>query len=191
MRDGLRRNYDRAVDVLDRLVPIARALRGALLVYALLALAAVVAIMVLVYRRDAPEVWFTWGGFLLLAGVLALAPAVLLVFVWMLGEVLELPAKLRALPDVGPARAGELAELAREARRPDPPGERSRSVPGDLWRAVRLMLDLYGALPLPGPIAAILRWSLLVAVTVAAVAAFVEIVLALLLLAAAAVDAVL
>lgn len=189
MRGSVRRNYDRAVEVLERLVPIARVLRGALFGYALTVAFSVLAIGVVVFRRDAPEVWFTWGAFVLVMGVLALAPAVLYAFAWMLGEVLELPAKLRDLPDIGPARAAELAALVREARSPVGAGkERPRSIPGDLWRAGRLMTELYGVLPLPGPVMAILRWPLLIAVLVAFVVGFVEIVGALLLVAASAVS---
>ncbi len=185
----MRRSYDRAVDVLERLVPVARVLRGALFGYSLVVAGSVLAISIILIRRDVPGVWFTWLAFFVLVAVLALAPALLFVFVWMMAEVLELPGKLRALPDVGPARAVELAGLVREARRPVAPGaERPRSVPGDIWRAGRLMMDLRQALPLPGPVMAIARWPLLIAVGVAMVAGFFEIVLALLLVAAAAVN---
>ncbi len=189
MADRVRRGYDRALELLERLVPIARVLRGALLGYALVVAASVLAIAVVLVRRDVPGVWFTWLAFGLLVVVLAAAPAVILFFVWMLKEVLELPGKLRALPDVGPARAAELAQLVREARQPVPPGaERRGSIPGDVWRAGRLMFDLYDALPFPGPVRAIVRWPLLIAVLLALVFGFFEIVVAMLLVAASLVS---
>ncbi len=192
MGDGVRRGYDRVIDLLERLVPIARVLRGALLAYALVVAASVAAIAVVLLRRDAPDVWFTWFGFVVLVVLLSVAPALLLVFVWMLGEVLGYPAKLRALPDVGPARAGELAALVREARAPVESGtERPRSLPGDLWRAGRLMFELYDALPFPGPVRALLRWPLLIAVMAAAAFGFAEVVAAMLLVVASIVQAVL
>lgn len=189
MGDRVRRGYDRAVDVLERLVPVARVLRGALLGYALVVAGSTVAIGAVLLVRDAPDVWFTWLGLVVLVGLLAIAPALLFVFVAMLGAVLELPATLRDLPDVGPARAAELANLVRQARQPIAHGaERPRSVPGDLWRAGRLMMELRAALPLPGPVMAIARWPLLVAVGIALVVGFAQIVAALVVVAAAVVN---
>lgn len=175
----VRRGYDRGIDLLDRLVPLARALRGALLAYALVVAAAVVVIAGVLLGHDAPGVWFTWLGFVVLVGVLSIAPILLLVFVAMLKEVLDLPAKLRALPDVGPAHAVELAKLVAEARRPPPDGTprpRPRSMPRSIWQAGRLMTRLHDDIPFPGPLLVIVRVPLLIAVGAAFLVGMFEIV---------------
>lgn len=167
MTAHVRRGYDRGIDLLDRLVPLARALREALFVYALVVAAAVVVIAGILLWRDAPGVWFTWLAFVALVAALSVAPVLLLVFVAMLKEVLELPAKLRALPDVGPAHAAELATLVAEARRSPPEGtprQRPRSMPRSIWQAGRLMAQLHDDIPFPGPLLVIVRVPLLIAV---------------------------
>jgi hypothetical protein len=163
------RGYGRAVDLLDRLVPVAHRIHRTVRGFAVVVAACAAAIAVTFLVVDAPGTWWTWGIWVALVGVLALPPVVLLLFARMLHEALALPAKLRNLPEVGPAHAAELSRLASEAARREP-GTRLRSLPRDAWRAGRLLLRAHDDVPYVGALLAIVRVPFLIAVAAAAVA---------------------
>jgi hypothetical protein len=166
---GAARGYGRAVELLDRLVPLAHRIHRTVLWFAVLVAACAAAVSVTFLVLDVPGTWWTWGLWLVLAVVLALPPTVLFLFARMLREALALPAKLRSLPEVGPAHAAELSRLASEAARREP-GTRLRSLPRDGWRAARLLLRAHDDVPYAGALLSIVRVPFLIAVGAAFVA---------------------
>ena len=96
--------YDRAIDVLERLVPLARRLERVVRFYGFAVGAAALVIVATLLAVDRPGAVWTWGLLVLLLGVLLVAPVIILIFSSMLREALDLPAQFRALPDVAPAR---------------------------------------------------------------------------------------
>jgi hypothetical protein len=172
-RDG----YERAIDVLERLVPLARAIRGGVLAYAVLVGLAGLVIAGVILWADAPSTAWTWLAFVVLVGFLLAPSAVLVSFALVLGESLKLPDKLRRLPDVAPQRANELAELVAEARL----RERTlslRSLPGDSWRAGRLLISLRDDVPWAGALLHLARIPYLILVAAAFAVGFVQVLLA-------------
>jgi hypothetical protein len=120
-------------------------------------------------------------GLLLLA--LALPPAVLLAFYLTLREVLELPGRLRRLPDLSREHAAELGELAREAGGGDRPAW--RRLPGSTWRLARLVHSGRDLLAPHAPLVALLSPPFLVASLIAALVTPVLLVVALVVVAVA------
>jgi len=179
-----RRSWDRAVALLDRLVPAVRAVYGAVVVFTALVGVSGLVMALALLAVDPPGTWWTWLSWFGLAALLAAPAAVLAVFSRMLREVLGLPAKLRALPEVGPAHAAELARLAGEAAS-RPPGTRLRSLPADTWRAARLVVRAHDDVPYVGVLLSIVRLPFLVLVAVATVAGLGQLVFAPLTVAAA------
>jgi nucleotide-binding universal stress UspA family protein len=138
--------YDRAIDLLERLVPLARRLERALRVYGVVVAAAALVIVGALLAVDLPGTVWTWGLVIALLAILLVAPAIILLFSSMLHAALELPGQFRSLPDIAPARARELASLAREAGA-RPQHERVGSIPRDSWRAGRLLNALRKEVP--------------------------------------------
>jgi hypothetical protein len=172
-----REGYDRGIDLLERAVPLARGVQRLLVAYAsVVALSGLVVVLV-VLVDDPPGVWYTWAGWLALVGLMAVAPSILFFFARMIREVLELPAKLRALPDVGPAHAQELGALLREAHAQGTT-IRLRTLPRDLWRLTRMMLALHDDVPTAGVLLALARVPLLIAVGLSLVFGLAQIMLA-------------
>ncbi|WP_208026903.1 hypothetical protein [Rhabdothermincola sediminis] len=172
-----RRGYDRAIDVLERAVPLARAALTIVQACAAVVALSAVAVVVVVVAHDPPGTWQTWLATALLVMVLAIAPLVLWFFAALLREVLALPAQLRALPDVGSRYARELAMLVSEAAGPG--GRvRLRSLPGDSVRLARLLLRLRDDLPASGALLALVRVPMLVAVAAAFVVGVLQVLLA-------------
>jgi hypothetical protein len=172
-----RGGYDRAIDLLERLVPLARALWWGVVVFAALAAAAGLAIAGTVLWADAPSTGTTWLLYVLFVVVLLAPSAVLVVFALTLRETLQLPDKLRQLPDVAPQRAGEVARLVAEARQ----RERTislRTLPQDSWRAGRLLVRLHDDIPWAGVLLRLVRIPFLLLVLAALVVGLVEILLA-------------
>jgi MFS family permease len=172
-----RQGYDRAIDVLELAVPLARGVRTTVVLYAALVAASALAIAVALIAVDRPDATHTWLAALVVVAVLALPAIILFFFASLLGEVLRLPEKLRAVPDVGPAHARDLAALVRESRAS---GRkiRLRTLPGDLLRLGRLVLRLHDDIPTTGVLLALVRVPMLIAVGVAFVAGLVQILFA-------------
>lgn len=151
-----RHGYGRAIDLLERLVPLARRLELVVRWFGIAVIVAAVVITVAVVSIDVPGAVWTWGLVAVLLGLLLIAPVIILLFASMLREALELPGQLRVLPDVAPARAKELADLARLARAPRD-HERPRSIARDSWRAGRLLNAVRREVPSVSVLLAIAR----------------------------------
>jgi hypothetical protein len=177
LSDRARQGYDRAIDVLERAVPIARGIQLTVRVYAALVALAAVTIAVILVVDDVPGTWYTWLGWVFVVGLVAGPPVILLFFASLLGEVLKLPEKLRALPDVGPAHARELGDLVRQAHAHGAT-VRLRTLPRDLWRLGRLVLELRDDIPTTSVALAVVRVPLLIAVALAFVAGLFEMMIA-------------
>jgi hypothetical protein len=163
-----RGGYDRAIDVLDRFVPVAARIVRLVRFYGFaVALAAVVIVATLIVV-DVPGTVWTWGLLVVLAGALLVAPVVILLFASMLDEALTLPAQFKTLPDVAPTRARELATLAAEATRRDQ-HERPRSLVRDSWKAGRLLNALRREVPGISVLLSIARLPFIVMVLIAMV----------------------
>jgi hypothetical protein len=169
-----RQGYDRAIDVLESAVPLARGVRTTVVVYAVVVAASALVIAAALIAVDPPDATHTWLAALVVVAILAMPAIILFFFASLLGEVLHLPEKLRAVPDVGPAHARDLADLVREARGSGR-GVRVRTLPGDLWRLGRLVLRLHDDIPTAGVLLALARVPMLIAVGVAFVAGLVQI----------------
>ncbi len=141
-----RRTVDQGVEVLRRLVPLSLKLSRAVGAYvALVGVAAAVIVLTLVWRFW-PSSWTDVLGLLVMGATLAAPVAVLWLFHRALREVVMIPAALGAMPDVARDHGTELASLVRaaQARRG---GMRLAALPGDLWRAGRLLLAAHDDLP--------------------------------------------
>jgi len=168
----VRTGVDRALAGLDRLVPIARRLVGAVRAVAVVTALAGVAILLSVLSWGLPESRALWGGLGLVVVVLVAPLVPIWLFAAALGEVLELPSTLRRAPDVGRAHAVELGQLVREAR--ERPGhERAGSLPGDLVRAGRLLLGVHDDFPGYGAVLRLVSVPFLFVVACSFTAAFV------------------
>jgi hypothetical protein len=172
-----RYGYDRAIDVLERLVPIAARLERVVRAYGIAVGIAAAIIVATVLIVDLPGTVWTWGLAILFIGALLVAPIVILLFASMLREALTLPAQFRSLPDIAPARARELATIAREAK-DWRQHERAGSIPRDSWRAARLLNALRKAVPGVSVVLSLARVPFLILVGVALLVGFVELALA-------------
>jgi hypothetical protein len=171
-----RGGYDRAIDLLEALVPVARRLERAVRVYAFAVGIAAVVIVAALVAVDVPGTVWTWSLVLVLLGVLLVAPVIIFIFASMLREALQLPAQLRALPDAAPARARELAGLVRiTASRSQ--REHAGSIARDTWRAGRLLNALRRELPGVSVLLSIARLPFIVMVLVALAVGLVELAL--------------
>jgi alpha-beta hydrolase superfamily lysophospholipase len=171
---------ERVVQVLNRIVPVAAAIRRATLRVALVGTVAGGVIVYAALRDGAPE---ATRGWLVAAVVIALAaaPALVLGTFWLLlGEVVELPERLRRMRGETRAHAEELGRLAREAR--DPHRGRARRVPGLVWRTLRLTGASRELLTPYAPLLPLLSVPFLTAVAFAALGVVFEVAIALLVL---------
>jgi hypothetical protein len=167
-------HYDRAIDLLARLVPLARRLERAVRYYGLAVGGAAVVMVATIVAVDTPSVVWTWTAVIVLLAILWIAPAIILVFASMLREALRLPSELRSLPDVAPARAREIAQLVQASR--DRPGtEAPRSFTRDTWRAGRLLNALRREVPGVSVLLSLARIPFMVAVLGAIVVGAAEI----------------
>jgi hypothetical protein len=162
-----RHGYDRAIDLLEALVPIARRLEQVVRWFGVAVIVAALVITVAAVSVDVPGTVWTWGLVAVLLGLLLIAPVFILVFSGMLREALTLPGQLRSLPEVAPARARELADLTRLARAPRE-HEAPRSIAKDSWRAGRLLNAVRREVPSVSVLLAVARWPFIIAVFVAA-----------------------
>ena len=173
-----RRRLEQGLKVLDRLVPIARRVSRTVGWYtAFVAIAAVMIVGVL-------AVWFWPSSFLdavalLLLAALVLAPAVVLwLFHQALAEVVEIPGRMTAMPDVAREHGTELARLVRESRLGKGTRGSLTSLPRDLWRAGRLLLAAHDDLPGYGSALTLVSIPFLLATLVAASIGVMQIALA-------------
>jgi hypothetical protein len=115
---------------------------------------------------------------------LAAAPPVVLLLFWLaVREVVELPARLRALPGTGREQAAEVARLAGQARSR---GRRGWASPRLLWRFGVLAGSARETLTPWAPLLPLLSVPFLLLTALAAAAAVLEVLVALVALAAVA-----
>lgn len=169
---------DRVIDVLNRIVPVAGALRRATLRVVLVGAAAGAVIVYAALRDGAPEATQGWLAGVVVIALAAAPPLVLGAFWLILREVVELPERIRRMPGEGRAHAEELGRLAREAR--DPRRRSSRRLPSLIWRMLRLTGSSRELLTPYAPLLPLLSVPFLAAVAFAAVGVVVEVTIALL-----------
>ena len=169
--------HDRIVDVLNRIVPVAAAIRRATLRFALAGSVAGAVIVYAALRDGAPEATRGWLAAVVVVALAAAPPLVLAAFLLLLREVVELPERIRRMPAEGRAHAEELGRLAREARHPRQSG--IRRLPILIWRTLRLSSSSRELLTPYAPLLPLLSLPFLGAVALAAIGVLVECVVAL------------
>lgn len=162
-----RRRVDQGVEVLRRLVPLALKLSRVVGLYVAVVAVAAAVIAVTLWWRFWPGSLNEVVGLLLATGLLAGPVVVLWLFHRALAEVVQIPGRLVAVPDVAREHGTELAALVRaaQARRG---GLRLATLPGDLWRAGRLLLAAHDDLPGYGAVLTLVSVPFLLASFVAA-----------------------
>lgn len=147
-RAGLaaRSGVDKVLPVLQRLVPIAKRLSLVVRIYA--AMSAVAALMIVAAGLVlGPEGWGQWLVVLLVAAIQLVPFALLWVFASALDEAVALPGRIRENPDLMKGHAGEVAELVRESQARARDRRWLIGLPGDVWRAGKLLISTHKDLP--------------------------------------------
>jgi hypothetical protein len=170
------RNGVSLLRVLQRLIPLARHLVGAVRALIFAAVASMVIITAVVLAHGVPDL-STGALLVVVLALLAPAPVILWMFHGALREALALPEWLRSSPDLVKGHAAELADLVVAARRPSS-GQRGHLL-RDTFRAGRLLLQAHDDLPGYGAVLRLMSPLFLVLVLVASVAAIVQVGLAL------------
>jgi hypothetical protein len=155
-----------AVGVLRRILPLAAAVGRGVRTLGLVGLGAAVAIALVVLIRWTPGNGEDWAGFVVLCVLLAIPAAVLLAFSFVLGEVVELPDKLRSYPDTTREHAAELRAIAHDAQERERPAW--RRLPGSTWRLATLVRSARDLLAPHAPLLPLLSVPVLVATLVSA-----------------------
>jgi len=170
-RDG----GDSLLRVLQRLVPLARYLTGAVRLLIVASIASMVIVAAVVLAHGVPDL-ATGGLLVVVLALLVPAPLILWMFHGALREALALPEWLRSSPEMAKGHASELADLVTAARRPEsgPHGHLLR----DTFRAGRLLLEAHDDLPGYGALLRLMSPFFLVLVLVASVAAMLQVVVA-------------
>jgi hypothetical protein len=175
--DAARRRLDQGLAVLGRLLPIARRTSRLVGTYTALVGIAAATIVVTLLVRFPPGSLAELLAYLVLAAVVASPTVVLWLFHRALAGTVRIPARLASMPEVAREHGTELAGLLAEAQR-----RRGRirlaSLPGDLWRAGRLLLAAHDDLPDYGAALSLISVPFLAGSLVAAIAGFWQIVLA-------------
>jgi hypothetical protein len=173
-----------AVSVLRRILPLAAAVGRGVRRLGVVGLGAAVAIALVVLVRWTPGDREDWAGFVVLCVLLAVPPAVLLAFSLVLGEVVELPDKLRSYPGTTREHAAELRAIAHDAQVRGRPAW--RRLPGSTWRLATLVRSARDLLAPHAPLLPLLSVPFLVATFVSALLVPVAVLAALVVLLAAA-----
>ena len=173
------------VGILGRILPLAAGVSRGVRRLGLIGLTAAAAIALIVAFRWTPGDGGEWAGLAILSVLLAVPAALLLAFSVFVGEVLELPDKLRSYPGLTREHAAELQVIARDARARERPAW--RRLPGSTWRLATLVRS---ARELLAPHAAVLPllnvWFLLATVAAALLVPLLALAALLVLLAALA-----
>jgi hypothetical protein len=173
-----------AVSVLRWILPLAVAVGREVRTLGLIGLGAAVAIALVVLVRWTPGDGEDWAGFVVLCILLAVPPAVVLAFSFVLGEVVELPDKLRSYPGTTREHAAELRAIAHDAHGRERPAW--RRLPGSTWRLAMLVRSARDLLAPHAPLLPLLSVPFLVATLVSALLVAVIVIAALVVLLAAA-----
>ncbi len=173
------------VGTLGRIVPLAAGVGRGARQLGFLGLGAAAAIGLIVIVRWTPGDGNGWAGLAMLSILLAVPAAVLLAFSFVLGEVVELPDKLRNYPGLTREHAAELQAIAQDAKARERPAW--RRLPGSTWRLATLVRS---ARELLAPHAAVLPllnvWFLLATVAAALIVPLIALAALVVLLAAVA-----
>ena len=174
-----------ALATLGRILPLAAGVGRAARRLGLLGLGAAAAIALIVLVRWTPGDGGEWAGLAILAVLLAVPAAVLLSFSFVLGEVVELPDKLRSYPGLTREHAEELQAIARDAKARERPAW--RRLPGSTWRLATLVRSARELLAPHAPLLPLLNvWFLLATVVAALLVPLVAVAALVVLLAAVA-----
>src|SRR3954447_10860259 len=172
------------VGTLGRILPLAAGVSRGVRRLGVVGLAAAAAIALIVAFRWTPGDGGEWAGLAVLAVLLAVPAALLLAFSIVLGEVLELPDKLRSYPGLTREHAAELQVIAREARARERPAW--RRLPGSTWRLATLVRSARELLAPHAPLLPLFSVPFLIATLVSALLIPVVVLAALVVLLAAA-----
>ena len=154
------------VGTLGRILPLAAGVSRGVRRLGLVGLAAAAAIALIVLVRWTPGDGAEWAGLAILAVLLAGPAAVLFAFSVFLGEVVELPDKLRNYPGLTREHATELEAIARDAKARERPAW--RRLPGSTWRLASLVRSARDLLAPHTPLLPLLNvWFLLATVAAA------------------------
>jgi hypothetical protein len=126
-----------AVSVLRRILPLAAAVGRGVRRLGVVGLGAAAAIALIVLVRWTPGNREDWAGFVVLCVLLVVPPAVLLALSIVLGQVVELPDKLRSYPGTTREHVAELRAIAHDAQERERPAW--RRLPGSTWRLATLV----------------------------------------------------
>ena len=155
-----------AVGVLARILPLAASVGRAVRTLGLAGLGAAVAIALVVVVRWTPGDREDWAGLVVLFLVLAVPPAVLLAFSFVLGEVVALPERLRGYPGATREHVAELRAIADDAQARERPAW--RRLPGSTWRLASLVRSARDLLAPHAPLLPLFSVPFLVATVVSA-----------------------
>jgi hypothetical protein len=172
------------VSVLRRILPLAAAVGRGLRTLGIVGLAGMVAIALVVLVRWTPGNGEDWAGFVVLCVVLAVPAAVLLAFSFVLGEVVELPDKLRGYPGATREHVSELRAIAQDAQGRERPAW--RRLPGSTWRLATLVRSARELLAPHAPLLPLFSVPFLLATLFSALLVPVVVVAAVVVLVAAA-----
>jgi hypothetical protein len=165
-------------DVLRRLLSLAASVRRGTLKLTVGGLAAAAVIVYFLLRDGFPDDFGRAVLTVIGVAVVVAAPLLLAGFWFLLGQLILLPERVRALPSDGRGQADEVRRLVREAR--------SRrgwtSVPVQLWKLARLAGSSRELLTPYAPLVPLASIRFLAAVVLSALAVGVELVAALVLL---------
>jgi hypothetical protein len=129
-------------------------------------LGAAAAIVLIVLVRWTPGDGEAWAGLGILCVLLAVPAAVLLGFSFVLGEVVELPDRLRSYPGLTREHAAELRAIAEDAKTRERPAW--RRLPRSTWRLATLVRSARELLAPHAPLLPLLNvWFLLATVAAA------------------------
>jgi hypothetical protein len=173
-----------AVDILGRILPLAAAVRRGVRTLGLAGLGAAAGLVLVVLVRWTPNDGEDWAGLVLLCVLLVIPPAVLLAFSLVLGEVVEVPDRLRSYPGTARKHAEELRSLAHDAQARERPAW--RRLPGSTWWLATLVRSAHDLLAPHAPLLPLLSVPFLVATLVSALIVPVLLLAALVVILAAA-----
>jgi hypothetical protein len=170
--------------VLRRILPLAASVGRGVRTLGFVGLGAALAIALVILVRWTPGNREDWAGLVVLSVVLAVPSAVLLAFAFVLGEVVDLPDKLRSYPGTAREHAAELSAIARQAQRRERPAW--VLLPGSTWRLATLVRSARDLLAPHAPLLPLFSVPFLLATLVAALLVPLVVVAALVVLLAAA-----
>ena len=155
-----------AVGLLGRILPLAVAVGRGVRTLGVVGLAAAAAIALVVLVRWTPSNGEESAGLAVLFVLLAVPPAILLAFSLVLGEVVELPDKVRSYPGTMRDHAEELRAIAHDAQARERPAW--RRLPGSTWRLATLVRSARDLLAPHAPLLPLLNVPFLIATLVSA-----------------------